>query len=267
MSLDVEFDRAVRAARQPRTIEVEGVRRLVFDVSKIPGASELPRALVVLLENCVRRASSDDAAVELARRVVEAGLAGEQGEQIEFMPARVLFQDFTGVPVFVDFAAMRDAMVERGGDPARVSPQIPCTLVVDHSVIADHVGCDAAAQENERIEAERNRERFAFLKWASRSFDNVEIVPPGGGICHQLNIERFCRVVSTDALAEGDVPVACFDTLVGTDSHTTTANGIGVLGWGVGGIEAEAAALGQPITMLVPPVVELRLTGRLSARA
>ena len=265
MSLDVEFDRAVAAARTPRAIEVEGVRRLAYDVSGIPGASELPRALVVLLENCVRRAASDEEAARLARRVVEAGLAGEKGEQIEFMPARVLFQDFTGVPVFVDFAAMRDAMVERGGDPARVSPQIPCTLVVDHSVIADHVGCADAAELNERREAERNRERFAFLKWAASSFDNVRIVPPGEGICHQLNMERFCEVVGTDALAEGDVPVACFDTLVGTDSHTTTANGLGVLGWGVGGIEAEAAALGQPITMLVPPVVALRLTGRLRA--
>ncbi|MEE0027459.1 MAG: aconitase family protein, partial [Atopobiaceae bacterium] len=183
---------------------------------------------------------------------------------IEFMPARVLFQDFTGVPVFVDFAAMRDAMVERGGDPKKVNPRIPCTLVVDHSVIADCSGdCNAAAQ-NEMLEAKRNHERFAFLKWASKSFDNVQIVPPGGGICHQLNIERFCSVATTDALAPAGQDVACFDTLVGTDSHTTTANGLGVLGWGVGGIEAEAAALGQPISMLVPPVVELRLDGQLA---
>ena len=262
-SPSAEFAQAVRSARRPVTLEAGGITRSAYDVSGIPGADRLPNALVILLENVVRRAASDDVAVEAAWRVVSAGLAGEQGSEVEFMPARVLFQDFTGVPVFVDFAAMRDEAARRGMDPTLVNPRIPCTLVVDHSVIADVVGCPAAAQENERIEADRNRERFAFLKWASRSFDNVEIVPPGGGICHQLNIERFCRVVAVDALAAGEVETACYDTLVGTDSHTTTANGIGVLGWGVGGIEAEAAALGQPISMLVPPVVELRLTGSL----
>ncbi|MGN0055201.1 MAG: aconitate hydratase AcnA [Atopobiaceae bacterium] len=259
---EAAFREQVLAARHPKELEAAGIRRRVFDVSQIPGAQKLPRALVVLLENVVRRSATDDDAVQAARRVVEAGLAGTQGKEIEFMPARVLFQDFTGVPVFVDFAAMRDAMVERGGDPELVNPHIPCTLVVDHSVIADCAGVPDSAQRNESLEAQRNRERFAFLKWASHSFQNVEIVPPGGGICHQLNIERFCRVVTTDALADRD-DVACFDTLVGTDSHTPTANGLGVLGWGVGGIEAEAAALGQPITMLVPPVVELHLTGRL----
>jgi aconitate hydratase len=263
MTRDTAFDAAVRSARVAKDLKAAGESRRFYDVSGIPGAKELPRALVVLLENVVRNAATDEDAARGARRVVEAGRAGRQGDEIEFMPARVLFQDFTGVPVFVDFAAMRDAMVARGGDPRKVNPRIPCTLVVDHSVIADCTGSCNAAQENELLEAERNCERFAFLKWASKSFDNVEIVPPGGGICHQLNIERFCSVVTCDALAEGDADVACFDTLVGTDSHTTTANGLGVLGWGVGGIEAEAAALGQPISMLVPPVVELRLTGRL----
>ncbi len=259
-----EFVQAVEAAATPITLEAAGKRRLVYDVSGIPGASKLPHALVTLLENVVRGVSDPKARLAQAQAIVEAGLAGTAGEEIAFMPARVLFQDFTGVPVFVDFAAMRDAASQRGIDPALVNPRIPCTLVVDHSVIADVCGCEGAAEQNETIEATRNRERFAFLKWASKSFDNVEIVPPGGGICHQLNIERFCTVVGDDALAEGE-PVACFDTLVGTDSHTTTANGIGVLGWGVGGIEAEAAALGQPISMLVPPVVELRLTGSLRA--
>ncbi len=254
---------AVCAARRPALLEVGDVRRRAHVVSAIPGAERLPRALVVLLENVVRRAATDDDAVRMAAAVIDAGLAGSAGDEIEFMPARVLFQDFTGVPVFVDFAAMRDAMVERGGDPKLVNPQIPCTLVVDHSVIADESECACAAERNHEIEAARNRERFSFLKWASRSFENVEIVPPGVGICHQLNIERFCDVVTTDALAAGEGETACFDTLVGTDSHTTTANGVGVLGWGVGGIEAEAAALGQPISMLVPPVVELRLTGAL----
>ena len=262
MVFDESFNAAVAAARRPRQLTVGAITRDVFDVSQIPGADKIARALVVLLENVVRRAATDVDAAAAARRVIEAGIAGAQGAEIEFMPARVLFQDFTGVPVFVDFAAMRDAVVARGGDARAVNPRIPCTLVIDHSVIADCAGEPGCAERNELLEAKRNRERFAFLKWAQASFDNVEIVPPGGGICHQLNIERFCSVVTTDALAEGDV--ACFDTLVGTDSHTTTANGLGVLGWGVGGIEAEAAALGQPISMLVPPVVELRLEGALS---
>lgn len=264
MAATTDFREAVLSARRPVTLKGGGVSRLAHVVSGIPGAERLPRALLVLLENVVRRAATDEDAVRMASAVVEAGTAGAAGAEIEFMPARVLFQDFTGVPVFVDFAAMRDAMVERGGDPLLVNPRIPCTLVVDHSVIADVAECPGAVGENQRLEAERNRERFAFLKWASRSFQNVEIVPPGGGICHQLNIERFCGVVTTDALAAGEKDVACFDTLVGTDSHTTTANGVGVLGWGVGGIEAEAAALGQPISMLVPPVVELRLSGATS---
>lgn len=261
MTIDSAFRDAVLAARTPRELSGGGVTRLMYDVSGIPGATRLPRALLVLLENVVRRATTTEDAVREAFSVVSAGLAGMQGAEIEFMPARVLFQDFTGVPVFVDFAAMRDAMVERGGDPSKVNPHIPCTLVVDHSVIADVAGVEGAVEANQETEARRNRERFSFLKWASGSFQNVEIVPPGGGICHQLNIERFCSVVTTDALAGSDV--SCFDTLVGTDSHTTTANGLGVLGWGVGGIEAEAAALGQPVSMLVPPVVELRLVGSL----
>ena len=227
MTVSKEFEAAVRAARHPKTLEAAGTGYAVYDVSGVPGAERLPRALVVLLENCVRRAATDEEAVELVSRVVEAGLAGEQGREIQFMPSRVLFQDFTGVPVFVDFAAMRDAMVERGGDPSKVSPRIPCTLVVDHSVIADVTGTEDAARQNQRKEAQRNRERFAFLKWAANSFDNVRIVPPGEGICHQLNMERFSQVVGTDALAAGEKPVACFDTLVGTDSHTTTANGLG----------------------------------------
>ena len=261
MADTARFEEGVLEARRSRTLASGGVEREAYVVAGIPGADRLPRALVVLLENVVRRAASDEDAVRMARAIVSAGLSGSAGEEIEFMPARVLFQDFTGVPVFVDFAAMRDAMVERGGDPMLVNPKIPCTLVVDHSVIADESECSCAVERNQEIEASRNRERFSFLKWASRSFANVSIVPPGEGICHQLNIERFCGVVTTDALAKGGV--ACFDTLVGTDSHTTTANGVGVLGWGVGGIEAEAAALGQPVSMLVPPVVELRLSGAL----
>lgn len=257
------FANAVASARSGRSLAAGSESRRIVDVSAIPGADELPACLVVLLENVVRRAQTDEQAVLAASRIIDASRKGSAGEEIEFMPARVLFQDFTGVPVFVDFAAMRDAMVECGGDPRAVNPRIPCTLVIDHSVTADVAGRASALDDNLAIEADRNRERFSFLKWASRSFDNVRIVPPGRGICHQLNIERFCEVVSTDALWRGEGELACFDTVVGTDSHTPTANGIGVLGWGVGGIEAEAAALGQPISMRVPEVVGLHLTGRL----
>ena len=229
-------------------------------VLDVPQAEKLPMCLRVLLENVLRRSPDAKSAQVSAERIIEAGLVGKPGGEIEFMPARVLFQDFTGVPVFVDFAAMRDAAETRGGDAQRINPQIPCTLVVDHSVAADVVSCSQAARENARIEADRNAERFSFLKWSAGSFDNVQIVPPGAGICHQLNIERFCSVAFTST---EEHPVVYFDSLVGTDSHTTTANGMGVLGWGVGGIEAEAAALGQPITMLVPAVVGVKLTGAL----
>ena len=245
-----------------RTLTVGGRSFRYASLDALPESRRLPVCLKILLENVIRRAPSEDEARRRAQTVIEAGLAGRAGAEIEFMPARVLFQDFTGVPVFCDFAAMRDAAAERGEDPAKVNPLIPCTLVIDHSVTADVVSCPEAAQENARIEVERNAERFAFLKWAAESFDNVEIVPPGVGICHQLNVERFCRVAWTDA-ADASAPLVYFDTLVGTDSHTPTANGLGVLGWGVGGIEAEAAALGQPVTMTVPPVVGVRLTGAL----
>lgn len=233
-----------------------------YPVSGIQGHEKLPFSLTVLLENILRLAPSDERAKELSERLMEAGLAGEVGNEIEFSPARVLFQDFTGVPVFVDFAVMREACMELGGDPKNINPQVPCDLVIDHSVIADVAGCAGALEQNMALEFGRNKERYEFLKWAQESFENVRIVPPGAGICHQLNIERFASVVMTREDEEGTV--AYFDTLVGTDSHTPTANGIGVLGWGVGGIEAEAAALGQPITTLVPRVIGVKLTGKLS---
>ena len=233
-----------------------------YPVSGIQGHEKLPFSLTVLLENILRLAPSDERAKELSERLMEAGLAGEVGNEIEFSPARVLFQDITGVPVFVDFAVMREACMELGGDPKNINPQVPCDLVIDHSVIADVAGCAGALEQNMALEFDRNKERYEFLKWAQESFENVRIVPPGAGICHQLNIERFASVVMTREDEEGTV--AYFDTLVGTDSHTPTANGIGVLGWGVGGIEAEAAALGQPITTLVPRVIGVKLTGKLS---
>jgi len=244
-------------------LDIEGTGYTYYAVRDIPDAERLPASLQVLVENVLRCVADPEEALAQARAIVQAGLAGEAGPEIAFMPSRVLFQDFTGVPVFVDFAAMRDAAAAAGGDPRLVNPRIPCTLVVDHSVAADVVSCAAAAAENARIEAERNAERFAFLKWSAESFENVRIVPPGVGICHQLNIERFCRVAMEAPAAAADDAIG-FDTLVGTDSHTTTANGAGVLGWGVGGIEAEAAALGQPCSMLVPRVLGVRLTGRLA---
>ena len=230
-----------------------------YPVSQIQGSEKLPYSLTVLLENILRLAPSQERAHELADRLMQAGLAGEVGDEIEFSPSRVLFQDFTGVPVFVDFAVMREACAELGGDPSKVNPQVPCDLVIDHSVIAHTSGCVEALSANMDTEFKHNKERYQFLKWAQESFDNVRIVPPGAGICHQLNIERFANVVMTK---DG---TAYFDSLVGTDSHTPTANGIGVLGWGVGGIEAEAAALGQPITTLVPRVIGVKLTGKLAA--
>ena len=243
-------------------LNVGDIEYTYYPVTNIQGHEKLPYSLTVLLENILRLAPSDERAKELSDRLVEAGLAGEIGSEIEFSPARVLFQDFTGVPVFVDFAVMREACMNLGGDPKNINPQVPCDLVIDHSVIADVAGCAGALEQNMALEFDRNKERYEFLKWAQESFENVRIVPPGAGICHQLNIERFASVVMTRE--QENETVAYFDTLVGTDSHTPTANGIGVLGWGVGGIEAEAAALGQPITTLVPRVIGVKLTGKLS---
>ncbi len=243
-------------------LQVGNTSYTYYPVSAIEGHEKLPYSLTVLLENILRLAPNDEHAAKLVDRLVQAGLSGEVGSEIEFSPARVLFQDFTGVPVFVDFAIMREACIELGGDPKNINPQVPCDLVIDHSVIADEAGCADALKNNMALEFGRNKERYEFLKWAQESFKNVRIVPPGVGICHQLNIERFAQVVMTRE--EDEKKVAYFDTLVGTDSHTPTANGIGVLGWGVGGIEAEAAALGQPITTLVPRVIGVKLTGKLS---
>ena len=248
-------------------LEVRGKKYVFYPIEEVEGSHELPFSLKVLLENVLRNAETPEDAQRMADRIVEAARAREAGSEVEFSPARVLFQDFTGVPVFVDFAVMREACAELGGDPAKINPQIPCDLVIDHSVIADVAGCPESLEDNQQLEYERNKERYEFLKWAQASFENVRIVPPGQGICHQLNIEQFAQVAmhkpaGAQATA-GAEELVYFDTLVGTDSHTPTANGIGVLGWGVGGIEAEAAALGQPITTLVPRVVGIRMTGRL----
>ncbi|CAA7624468.1 aconitate hydratase AcnA [Magnetospirillum sp. UT-4] len=220
--------------------------------------SRLPVSLKVLLENLLRHL--DGRSVTAADVRAMAGWLedrGRAGREIAFRPARVLMQDFTGVPAVVDLAAMRDAVAALGGDPARVNPLSPVDLVIDHSVTVDVWGTPDALARNMETEFRRNAERYAFLKWGQTAFDNFRVVPPGTGICHQVNCEYLARVVwSKDGLAYPD-------TLVGTDSHTTMVNGLGVLGWGVGGIEAEAAMLGQPISMLIPEVVGFRLTGAL----
>ena len=248
------------------SLKVGGNSFTFYPVSQIEGSETLPYSLTVLLENVLRNARIADDGWTMAKRIIKAAESRQTGDEVEFSPARVLFQDFTGVPVFTDFAVMREACVDLGGDPSKINPQIPCDLVIDHSVIADAAGVEGCLEANMNLEFERNHERYEFLKWAQDSFQNVRIVPPGQGICHQLNIEQFASVVmesTTGALGADGTPVVYFDTVVGTDSHTPTVNGIGVLGWGVGGIEAEAAALGQPITTLVPRVIGMHLTGEL----
>jgi aconitate hydratase len=214
--------------------------------------ARLPYTLRILLENVLRQ--GDEAAVEA---VASWDAKAEPSKEISFQPARTLHQDFTGVPVVVDLASMRDAMRELGGDPSKINPQIPSELVIDHSVQVDEFATRFAFAHNAEREFERNRERYALLRWAQGAFDDFTVVPPSTGICHQVNLEYLGRVVES---RDGQ---AFPDTLLGTDSHTTMINGLGVLGWGVGGIEAEAAMLGQPVSMLVPQVVGFRLTGEL----
>ncbi len=247
-----------------------------YPVSQVAGADALPMSLKVLAENRLRNAASAEEGRAAVGRIVEAACAHASGEEIDFAPARVLFQDFTGVPAFVDYASMREACIDLSCAPERINPQVPCNLVIDHSVIADEAGHPDALAANMALEATRNAERYTFLKWAQTSFDNVEITSPGQGICHQLNIERFAKVVmcapaaqgaegeGEDEAAEGVAREVYFDTLVGTESHTPTAAGLGILGRGVGGIEAEAASLGQPITILVPRVIGVHLTGTMT---
>jgi aconitate hydratase len=223
--------------------------------------SRLPFSLKILLENLLRREDGVNVTAADIEFLADWDAKAEPSREIAYMPARVLMQDFTGVPAVVDLAAMRDAIHVLGGDPERVNPLIPAELVIDHSVQVDEYGAAGALDANTFLEFQRNRERYAFLKWGQTAFRNFSAVPPGMGICHQVNLEYLARVVFTTEI--GGELVAYPDTLVGTDSHTTMINGLGVLGWGVGGIEAEAAMLGQPVSMLVPQVVGYRLTGKL----
>jgi aconitate hydratase A / 2-methylisocitrate dehydratase len=224
----------------------------IHRLDSVEGAARLPYTLRILLENVLRH--GEDEAVEA---VAKWAPREEPSREISFRPARVLLQDFTGVPAIVDLAAMRDAMADLGGDPAKINPHLPAELVIDHSVQVDEFGTARAIFRNAELEFERNRERYAFLRWGQNAFDNFKVVPPNTGIVHQVNLEYLARVVES---RDGQ---AFPDTLVGTDSHTTMVNGLGVLGWGVGGIEAEAAMLGEAVSMLVPQVVGFRLTGSL----
>ncbi|HXH72989.1 MAG TPA: aconitate hydratase AcnA [Mariprofundaceae bacterium] len=220
--------------------------------------ARLPFSMKILLENLLRREDGEVVTKGDIEAIVDWDAKAEPSREIAYMPARVLMQDFTGVPAVVDLAAMRDAMAALGGDPEKINPLVPAELVIDHSVQVDAFGSDDAMAKNAELEFERNRERYNFLKWGQKAFDNFKVVPPDTGIVHQVNLEYLARTVFVN-----DEGVAYPDTLVGTDSHTTMINGLGVLGWGVGGIEAEAAMLGQPISMLVPKVVGFELTGKL----
>ena len=223
----------------------------------------LPFSMKVLLENMLRFEDGKTVTEADIQAIVDWQQERRSDREIQYRPARVLMQDFTGVPCVVDLAAMRDAITALGGDPAKINPQVPVHLVIDHSVMVDEFGTPQAAGQNVDLEYQRNIERYEFLKWGSKALDNFQVVPPGTGICHQVNLEYIGQAVWSSQADDGTT-IAYPDTLVGTDSHTTMINGLGVLGWGVGGIEAEAAMLGQPVSMLIPEVVGFKLTGQLA---
>lgn len=244
-----------------KNLTVAGKDFEIFDISQVEGAANLPFSLKILLENLLRCEDGANITVDHIKALAQWDPAIEPDTEIQFTPARVVMQDFTGVPCVVDLATMREAIVELGGDPSKVNPLAPAELVIDHSVIADVFGTRDSFEKNTDIEYERNRERYRFLRWGQGAFDEFKVVPPGTGIVHQVNIEYLARVVMTRTV--NGALRAYPDTVVGTDSHTTMVNGLGVLGWGVGGIEAEAALLGQPVSMLIPKVVGFKLSGQL----
>ena len=248
-----------------RTLTIQGKTFSYFSIpeaEKVLGdVSRLPISLKVLLENVLRFDDGQSYTVDDAKKIAGWLKEGRSTEEVPFKPARILMQDFTGVPAVVDLAAMRDGILKLNGDPQKVNPLVPVDLVIDHSVMVDVSGTADALQKNVEIEFERNGERYAFLRWGQEAFQNFRVVPPGAGICHQVNLEYISQAVWTGEV--GDETYAYPDTLYGTDSHTTMVNGAGVLGWGVGGIEAEAAMLGQPIAMLIPDVIGFRLIGQM----
>ncbi|MFH8753101.1 aconitate hydratase AcnA [Streptomyces rimosus] len=239
------------------TLQVGDESYEIFRLDKVEGSARLPYSLKVLLENLLRTEDGANITADHIRALGGWDSQAQPSQEIQFTPARVIMQDFTGVPCVVDLATMREAVKELGGDPAKINPLAPAELVIDHSVIADKFGTANAFQQNVELEYGRNKERYQFLRWGQTAFDEFKVVPPGTGIVHQVNIEHLARTVM---IRNGQ---AYPDTLVGTDSHTTMVNGLGVLGWGVGGIEAEAAMLGQPVSMLIPRVVGFKLTGEL----
>lgn len=246
------------------TLDVKGQAYEIYRLDALKerfDIDRLPFSLKILLENLLRKEDGVNVTTEQIEALCNWDANAKPSDQISFMPARVVLQDFTGVPAVVDLAAMRDAMKELGGDPNLINPLEPADLVIDHSVMVDHYGTANALDLNTRIEFQRNEERYKFLRWGQKAFSNFRVVPPGTGIVHQVNLEYLSKVVFTKETEEGTL--AYPDTLVGTDSHTTMVNGLGVLGWGVGGIEAEAAMLGQPVTMLLPEVIGFKLSGEL----
>ena len=243
------------------TLEVAGTQYEIYRLDAAEGSGNLPYSLKILLENLLRNEDGANITADHVRALANWDPGKEPDTEIQFTPARVILQDLTGVPAVVDLAAMREAMQALGGDATKINPLIPAELVIDHSVVADVFGRPDAFTRNVEIEFHRNRERFGFLRWGQEAFSQFKVVPPGTGIVHQVNIEYLARVVMTrDGFAYPD-------TCLGTDSHTTMQNGLGVLGWGVGGIEAEAAMLGQPVSMLIPKVVGFRLSGELPSGA
>ncbi|UVE19343.1 aconitate hydratase AcnA [Pseudomonas sp. LS44] len=248
-----------------RTLEVDGKHYVYFDLPEaaksLGDISKLPMSLKVLLENLLRWEDNTTVHAADIKALVDWQKTRSSEHEIQYRPARVLMQDFTGVPAVVDLAAMRDAMAKAGGDPQRINPLSPVDLVIDHSVMVDKFASKQAFAQNVEIEMQRNGERYTFLRWGQHAFQNFSVVPPGTGICHQVNLEYLGRTVWTKD--ENGETLAFPDTLVGTDSHTTMINGLGVLGWGVGGIEAEAAMLGQPVSMLIPEVIGFKLAGKL----
>ena len=250
------------------TIEAGGASHEIYRLDAVAGSESLPYSLKILLENLLRNEDGVNITEEHINALASWDAKKEPDTEIQFTPARVILQDLTGVPAVVDLAAMREAMESLGGDATKINPLIPAELVIDHSVVADVFGRPDAFERNVALEFQRNRERFQFLRWGQQALSRFRVVPPGTGIVHQVNIEYLARVVMTnDGGGEGGTGTAYPDTCVGTDSHTTMQNGLGILGWGVGGIEAEAAMLGQPISMLIPKVVGFRLTGALPTAA
>src|SRR5499426_1519521 len=255
-----------------KTLKVGGKTYVYYSLKAaekkgLKGISKLPYSMKVLLENLLRFEDGRTVTKEDIAAVAAWLQKKSSDREIAFRPARVLMQDFTGVPAVVDLAAMRDAMKALNGDPEKINPLAPVDLVIDHSVQVDFFTGRDAFKKNVEMEYARNGERYSFLRWGQQGFDRFRVVPPGTGICHQVNLEYLAHTVWADKVKEGKntVEYAYPDTLVGTDSHTTMINGLSVLGWGVGGIEAEAAMLGQPISMLIPEVIGMRFTGKLQS--